>query len=111
MGRKGVGCSAHSDPTIIPPEAQELFTPALVAATPFLVPISFEFVTTGGGQQWAADRKQTHPTGEADDHQKPSILCSCERSVLKILWSHEYTIHSSHEETCVYRPLDALHFC
>ena len=47
-GGQGVGSSAHSDPTIVALETQEAFTPALVAATTFVAPISFEFVTTGG---------------------------------------------------------------
>lgn len=57
---KGVGSSAHSDPTFVPQETQKCFTPGLVAATPFLAPISFEIVTTGGGQKGLAERKQTH---------------------------------------------------
>ena len=50
MRGKMIGFSAHSDPTFVPPETQEVYTPALVTAALFLAPISFEFVTTGWGK-------------------------------------------------------------
>ena len=89
MGGKRVDSSAHS--TLVPPETQDVFTPALVSATLFLESISFEFITTGEKQHWAAERKQTHKTREAGDLRTSPMLYSYQRSVLRILWPHEYT--------------------
>ena len=65
MGRKGVDSSAYSDPIIVPPEAQEPFMLALVAATPsplfFLASILFGFTT--GGETSANGEEEAYTLG------------------------------------------------